>query len=64
MFLHYFLRLIRKNIPVTFVTFLYHPGLFLGMGPELKLELELDLGIRVRVGFNVRIWVRIRLTQL
>ena len=40
-----------KNIPVTFVTFLYHPGLCLGMGPEL----ELDLGIRVRVGFMIGI---------
>ena len=45
----------RKNIPVIFVTFLYHPGLCLGMGPELRLELELDLGIRVRVGFMVGI---------
>ena len=55
MFLHYFLRLIRKNIPVTFVTFLYHPGLCLGMGPELRLELELELGIRVCVGLTVEI---------
>ena len=62
MFLHYFLRLIRTNIPVTFVTFLYHPGLCLGMGPELRLELELDLRIRVRAGFMLWIWVRIRFT--